>query len=80
MEQSKSNIVYNPKPRPKKKKPDRKTEQIMTMAWNYHRDAQGRNVYQVNVNSPPHHHHNHIHGPNSGFNGSCPGYILNFDH
>lgn len=35
------------------------------MAWNYHRDAQGRNVYQVNVNSPPHHHHNHIHGPNS---------------
>ena len=52
----------------------------MTMAWNYHRDAQGRNVYQVNVNSPPHHHHNHIHGPNSGFNGSCPDYILNFDH
>ena len=48
----------------------------MTMAWNYHRDAQGRNVYQVNVNSPPHHHHNHIHGPNSGFDGSCPGYIL----
>ena len=52
----------------------------MTMAWNYHRDAQGRNVYQVNVNSPPHHHHNHIHGPNSGFDGSCPGYILNFGH
>ena len=53
----------------------------MTMAWNYHRDAQGRNVYQVNVNSPQaHHHHNHIHGPNSGFDGSCPGYILKFEH
>ena len=80
MEQSKSNIVVYiaiQNQDQKKTKPDRRIEQIMTMAWNYHRDAQGRNVYQVNVNSPQaHHHHNHIHGPNSGFDGSCPGYIF----